>query len=1316
MTLLFKNNASTTVSGAVNTTQTSINVASSTGFPVPSAGDYFYATLYELSGNPAVEVNIEIIKVTAVSGTAWTIERGQDGTTAKSRNGTTTCYAENRFTAASAEQPLQKDNNLSDLSNAATARTNLGLGTMATQAASNVSITGGTISGVTLTSLDSGTTIQDNADTTKQLKFEVSGITTGNTRTLTAPNASGTIALTSDLTSGYQPLAADLTAVAGLSANGLIARTGSGTAAVRSITAPAAGITVTNGDGVSGNPTIGLANDLAGVEGITGTGFVRRTAADTWSASTLVDADIPGALTGKSYNGLTLTSNATGFSVAGGTTSKTLTLNNSLTFAGTDGTTITFPSTTGTLALNNQTMFLGTTSVALNRSSASLTLNGVNIDGSAGSATSATSATTATNLSGGNGTTLLGSVPYQSGASTTTLLAPNTTTTKQFLSQTGNGTNGAAPSWSAVSKSDVGLSSVEDTALSTWAGSTSLTTLGTVATGTWNATAIGIAKGGTGQATASAAFNALSPVTTIGDLIYGSGTNTNARLAGNTTTTKQFLLSTGDGTNATAPAWGSIVNGDIPTALTGKTYNSLTLTANATGFSVAGGTTSKTLTVNNTLALSGTDSSTLNIGSGGTLGSAAYTASTAYAPSVGSTTIATVGTISAGTWQGSAIGISYGGTGATSKAAGFNALSPITTIGDLIYGDAANSNARLAGNTTTTKQFLSSTGDGTASAAPTWGALANGDIPTALTGKTYNGLTLTSNATGFSVGGGTTAKTLQVNNNLTFSGTDGSTLNIGGGGTLGTAAYTASSAYQPADADLTAIAGLSGTSGFLKKTAADTWSLDTGTYLTGNQSITLSGDATGSGATSIAVTLANSGVTAGTYPKVTVDAKGRVTSGASLASTDLPTYTGSLTSSQVTTALGFTPYSNANPNGYITGNQSISISGDASGTGSTSIALTLANSGATAGTYRSVTVDAKGRVTAGTNPTTLAGYGITDALSTSGGTLTGDLVGTSYKIGIGTATASYPLHVAGTSATTARITVESTGTTNSSPGFFQFLRTSTSSRALSAVGQISFTDTATDSTTFASVINATGNNSTKTQDLYYNAVTGHIWQSNGTELGRLTTAGLKLTGASRRIIGDFDNGTLGSRTLFQGSTTNSTTGVGAIPNGTSQQADFTVFNSSDPANSAYASLLISSTKAQIVSSAVGTGTTKTLFFNMGGTDRASLDESGNFIAAGNVTAYGTPSDRRLKENIEPLAGALQAVEALNGYRYNYIGKTDKLLGVIAQEVEAVAPELIYEFTDLEDKQWKAVRYEHMTALLIEAVKELSARVKELEAR
>ena len=141
----------------------------------------------------------------------------------------------------------------------------------------------------------------------------------------------------------------------------------------------------------------------------------------------------------------------------------------------------------------------------------------------------------------------------------------------------------------------------------------------------------------------------------------------------------------------------------------------------------------------------------------------------------------------------------------------------------------------------------------------------------------------------------------------------------------GTANITvADSTKQPLDADLTAIAGLTGTSGLLKKTAADTWTLDTNAYITGNQSISVSGDASGSGTTSISLTLANSGVTAGTYTKTTVDAKGRVTSGTTLSSADLPTYTGTITSSQVTTGLGFTPYNSTNPSGYITSSGSIS--------------------------------------------------------------------------------------------------------------------------------------------------------------------------------------------------------------------------------------------------------------------------------------------------------------------------------------------------------------------------------------------------------
>ena len=59
------------------------------------------------------------------------------------------------------------------------------------------------------------------------------------------------------------------------------------------------------------------------------------------------------------------------------------------------------------------------------------------------------------NLMGGNGTTLLGAIPYQSGTNTTSFLPPNTTTLKKFMSQTGDGTNGAPPALTTIAVADV---------------------------------------------------------------------------------------------------------------------------------------------------------------------------------------------------------------------------------------------------------------------------------------------------------------------------------------------------------------------------------------------------------------------------------------------------------------------------------------------------------------------------------------------------------------------------------------------------------------------------------------------------------------------------------------------------------------------------------------------------------------------------------------------------------------------------------------------------------------------------------------------
>lgn len=108
-------------------------------------------------------------------------------------------------------------------------------------------------------------------------------------RTLTGPAAGLTVTNGNGVAGNPTlALANDLAALEGLAGTGIAARTASDTWAQRSLSAPAAGLTISNADGVSGNPTFALANDLSAVEGLAATGLVRRTATDTWSAGTAV--------------------------------------------------------------------------------------------------------------------------------------------------------------------------------------------------------------------------------------------------------------------------------------------------------------------------------------------------------------------------------------------------------------------------------------------------------------------------------------------------------------------------------------------------------------------------------------------------------------------------------------------------------------------------------------------------------------------------------------------------------------------------------------------------------------------------------------------------------------------------------------------------------------------------------------------------------------------------------------------------------------------------------------------------------------------
>ena len=112
--------------------------------------------------------------------------------------------------------------------------------------------------------------------------------------------------------------------------------------------------------------------------------------------------------------------------------------------------------------------------------------------------------------------------------------------------------------------------------------------------------------------------------------------------------------------------------------------------------------------------------------------------------------------------------------------------------------------------------------------------------------------------------------------------------------------------YQPIDGDLTAIAALAGTSGILKKTAVDTWVLDTSAYITAINKAMVEAVLTGN-------------ITTHTHP-----AGGGITKGdvEAVLTGDISTHTHSqyltaISSLLVTTALGFTPYNATNPSGFI---------------------------------------------------------------------------------------------------------------------------------------------------------------------------------------------------------------------------------------------------------------------------------------------------------------------------------------------------------------------------------------------------------------
>jgi len=125
-------------------------------------------------------------------------------------------------------------------------------------------------------------------------------------------------------------------------------------------------------------------------------------------------------------------------------------------------------------------------------------------------------------------------------------------------------------------------------------------------------------------------------------------------------------------------------------------------------------------------------------------------------------------------------------------------------------------------------------------------------------------------------------------------------------------------------------------------------------------------------------------------------------------------------------------------------------------------------------------------------------------------------------------------------------------------------------------------------------------------------------------------------------------------------------------------------------------------------------TALTLDMSEAGNALFNANISGSQIeASGDVIAFGS-SDERLKDNITYIHRPIDKINKIGGYKFTWNDKQDAYLGkdvgVLAQEIEAVLPEIV----TTRGSGYKAVKYEKIVPLLIEGIKELDKKVKDIE--
>jgi hypothetical protein len=228
-------------------------------------------------------------------------------------------------------------------------------------------------------------------------------------------------------------------------------------------------------------------------------------------------------------------------------------------------------------------------------------------------------------------------------------------------------------------------------------------------------------------------------------------------------------------------------------------------------------------------------------------------------------------------------------------------------------------------------------------------------------------------------------------------------------------------------------------------------------------------------------------------------------------------------------------------------------------------------------------------------------------------------------------------------------------------------------------------------------------------------LTGGTITTSGTLAVDATSANTASKVVARDASGNFSAGTITATLSGNATTATTATTAGSC---TGNAATATTLQTARTINGTSFNGSANITVEPYIEDDESTAATRYLVFTdntTAGYKRLNEDSALNYNPSTNVLTAGTfsaSSDRNLKQDISNVVDALSKVKQLNGVEFTWIENGVRSAGVIAQDVQQVLPQAVNET----EKGHLTVQYDALHAILIEAIKELTARVEELEAK